>query len=685
MEKTTKKKKKAKGLRKRIGIIAVGGLSLVLTICLSVGATLAWFAGSTWSSEQMYMGGPVYVEMAGAGTSGATAGGGDAAAWKGGSGNLDIKATSRDSGTVTDDGNIPTNILLPGQRFEIYSQARVFSTAYTTSVGTSEKYSTSTGATVTNTSKDGTKHIVDNGRVTSTTTSVLRARFTISVEFDPSVGFNNFTNTDYRTNYPVQSGVFNGANAESATGLAWSAALGKPAYKNITEDLEDNAADYPATSRRDAVPNGLADSDTTEEYTDTVSDETELGKVKSGDLKSIYSWKFVSESVYNNTKITADDTAVTSATVELDKKYTYAQMPKPFDGTVKINNVGYYGVWILTSNGKSGDEEKKVLSESDSFYKARCNSYIDSYVEEYMTEYGEVKTRTVATSIAALENELNQSFINLINDSSDNIIAGKVFGMTVDENGIMTYADKPDDVTYTTGSTNASWLYVDPSIGNDTNTNELSTSAGGWWYLVESDNSTCATTVADGTQVNRVTITKDSVTENVNTPTNQTPITDYTKAVENTDYFVRSSKDTSATPAYDFTSKGNNRLDAKLFEISPLISLDAETLGTNGKDENGDPVNITKVVSYSFPFVNGSSIFPGDALTNIFANAKINIQISFQALQAFFPYSTNIDNLTYKSPLLGTAKALSIRNAIPIYNEAFDYQENVTVTSISGL
>ena len=41
--------------------------------------------------------------------------------------------------------------------------------------------------------------------------------------------------------------------------------------------------------------------------------------------------------------------------------------------------------------------------------------------------------------------------------------------------------------------------------------------------------------------------------------------------------------------------------------------------------------------------------------------------------------------MNYTNPLLGTAKALSIKNAIPIYNEAFDYQENVSVDSISGL
>ena len=52
---------------------------------------------------------------------------------------------------------------------------------------------------------------------------------------------------------------------------------------------------------------------------------------------------------------------------------------------------------------------------------------------------------------------------------------------------------------------------------------------------------------------------------------------------------------------------------------------------------------------------------------------------------AFFPYSTEIDSMDYTNPLLGTAKALSIRNAIPIYNEAFDYQETLSSTEITGL
>jgi len=32
--------------------------------------------------------------------------------------------------------------------------------------------------------------------------------------------------------------------------------------------------------------------------------------------------------------------------------------------------------------------------------------------------------------------------------------------------------------------------------------------------------------------------------------------------------------------------------------------------------------------------------------------------------------------MDYTNPLLGTAKPLTIESAIPIYNEAFDYQEN---------
>ena len=41
--------------------------------------------------------------------------------------------------------------------------------------------------------------------------------------------------------------------------------------------------------------------------------------------------------------------------------------------------------------------------------------------------------------------------------------------------------------------------------------------------------------------------------------------------------------------------------------------------------------------------------------------------------------------MDYTNTLLGTAKALNIANAIPIFNEAFDYQENIANASITGL
>lgn len=668
MEKITKKKKTKKGLKKRIGLIAIGGLSLVLTICLSVGATLAWFAGSTWSSNQLYMGGPVYVEMAGRGAAGGTKGDGSATAnWIGGAGNLDIKAaTTRTTGTVNGTkaedmtnqvdrpaGGIPNNILLPGQKFEIYSQARVFSTAYTTSVGTNNTTSSSSGANVTNTEKDGTAHITDKGRVTSTTTSVLRARFSISIDFDPSVGFNNFTDESYSKNYPQQSKAYSGSYAETegeaqiGGSLAWSDALGKTAFKCKTLGEGENVGKqtYPANSRRDAVATGTWTADTTTKET--------LEKIKTGELKSIYKWKFVSASVYES----ASDN-------EADKA-KLMKMGYPFNGQDKsTNSQGYYGCWILT-----GADTGNSKAESDAFYKARCNSYIDSYVEEYITEYGDTKTRTIGDSIKALENSLNQSFVQLVNDSSDNIIKGNVFGMTVN-NGQMTYASAPAG-TYTAGTTNASWLYIDPTIGNDTNTSEISTSTGGWWYLVSCD----AGGVKAG--INKVNTVTDSAKPTSDTADANGYLTYNTteNAPQDGEAFTRYAKVGEAETG--LRSTDDARLDAKLFEINPLIARESVT--KNGEND------VTKVVSYSFPFVNGTSALPADALTNVFANAKITFQISFQAIQAFFPYSTNIDKMDYTNPLLGTAKALSIRNAIPIYNEAFDYQEDVGVSSIVGL
>ncbi|MCI5497043.1 MAG: hypothetical protein MR412_00415, partial [Firmicutes bacterium] len=648
------KKKTKKGLKKRIGLIAIGGLSLVLTICLSVGATLAWFAGSTWSSNQLYMGGPVYVEMAGRGAASGTSGDGSATAkWVGGAGNLDIKAaTARKSGTSTTapgaTGTDVSRVLLPGEKFQIYSQARVFSTLTTSTTGTDQTASSSSGANVTNTSSNGTAHITNKGRITSTTTSVLRARFSISVEFDPSVGFNNFTGTDYMSNYPVQSGLYRGAIAGedgkptvNTDGKKWQDARGAAEYKEKSKTVTGEGTGavgeiiYNANSRRDAV--------TDTKYTNALSGD-DLAAVKAGTKKSIYSWKFVSKSVYDSAtgEAAAADTGLGTG--------KYAKMAAPFDGSVKTGNNGFYGVWILDGAGN--------IKESDSFYKDRCNAYIDTYVEEYCNEYGEIKTRTIGSSLSALEDSLNASFVQLVNDSSDNIIAGHVNGMTVNANGDIEYA--PGETVH---ETNASWLYIDPKIGNDTNTNELSTGTGGWWYLVSCDEASVKT------GANNVNIVVDSVTKpneslkQVNTPgapTGENAVTKFTRK----------------TAGYSATDE--KRLTAQLYEINPLVDL-AEKIGKNGTTD------VTKVVSYAFPFVNGSAALPGDALTNVFANAKITFQISFQALQAFFPYSTNIDSMDYTNALLGTAKALNIGNAIPIFNEAFDYQESFSVSTIEGL
>ena len=666
MEKITKKKKAKKGLKKRIGLIAIGGLSLVLTICLSVGATLAWFAGSTWSSNQLYMGGPVYVEMAGRGTAGGTNADGltaGAAKWVGGAGNLDIEAaTARSTGTSTTapgaTGTDVSRVLLPGEKFQIYSQARVFSTLTTSTTGTDQTASSSSGANVTNTSSNGTAHITNKGRITSTTTSVLRARFSISVEFDPSVGFNNFTGTDYMSNYPVQSGLYTGAIAgadgkttANTDGKKWQDAMGAAEYKEESKAVTGEGTGavgeiiYKANSRRDAV--------TDTKYTNALSGD-DLAAVKAGTKKSIYSWKFVSKSVYEGAaNVATKDTELGTG--------KYAKMAAPFDGSVNAAGTasssqtggsgnGFYGVWILDGAGN--------IKESDSFYKDRCNAYIDTYVEEYCNEYGEIKTRTIGSSLSALEDSLNASFVQLVNDSSDNIIAGHVNGMTVNANGDIQY-----DAGETLQKTNASWLYIDPSIGNDTNTNELSTGTGGWWYLVSCDEASVKT------GANNVNIVVDSVTnpneslKQVNTPGAPTGEGAVTK-------FTRKTTGYSATDS--------TRLTAELYEINPLVDL-AENIGKNGT------TNVTKVVSYAFPFVNGSAALPGDALTNVFANAKITFQISFQALQAFFPYSTNIDSMDYTNALLGTAKALNIGNAIPIFNEAFDYQESFSVSTIEGL
>lgn len=690
MEKTTKKRKAKKGLKKRIGLIAIGGLSLVLTVCLSVGATLAWFAGSTHADKSLFMGGPVYVEMAGS-----------EATWKGGSGNLDITSFERGMGTVGSE----SGVLLPGQRFNIYSQARVYSTSTSGEVSQTENKNTSSGADTTNTSNTNTsgQHLTSSGYKSSTTSSVLRARFSVEVEFDPSVGFNNFTGTNYASNYPTQSGAYKGEVGQadgsvalaSGDDLSWTAALVSDAKYKLKADDDGK---YTDGARRDAVLTTEAGTRDNPAYTETgtepktvaieftsdTSTKTELEAIKAGTKKSIYSWKFVSKAVYEDIALTAEaETNLTNATPGSTTGYIgtckYIQMGAPFDGKTKVTGTDsvYYGVWVLTE----ATEGKKYLQESDSFYKARCNNYIQTYVEQYPIEYGGFTERTVGDSLKALENALNNSFINLVNDSSNAMIAGYLKGITVDsDTGIMSYTKNGDTHsdpltavnnwngnTSDTWSGDCSWLYIDPTIGNDTNTSELSTSTGGWWYLVECDNgqvgeySIAGTKGADNNKVNKVVDNKSNATTDGTGNTIQTNNPTYTLGAIQRN-----------------TSKATNaeRLNAKLYEIKPDQVGDAIS---------GSRAGASKVTSYQFPFVNGSAVLAGDELTNIFANAKITVKISFQAIQAFFPYTTSIDGLSYKNTLLGTAKALNIANAIPIYNEAFDYYENTDANSIANL
>ena len=594
-KKVNKTNSKKKSTRRTLGTIFIAVLSIAITAVISIGATLAYFAGSTTAGQSLFMGGPVYVEITGRNND-----------FTAGDGNLDIAAyAGRTTGTA---GAIDNTILLPGQKVEIHSSARVYSTTATSTIQDSPIPDISTGANTGNignayTDDAGNAYYVNNqGRVTSTTTSVLRARFGINIEFDPTVGFNNFTGTTYASNYPVQSQqTFNreasNTTTEEVTGFEGAIHTTNNAYSY-------DSSTQTHTGRRDYV------SDT--KYTSATTAGEDMNKIKSGELISIYSWKYVSQAEYEGTKAITDD-------------QKFSKMPAPFDGTINAQGTnsnkvtggsgnGFYGVWILDGTGKK--------TESNAFYKARTNAYMNTYVEFYINEYGNPVTRTLQSSIDALNSSLNKYFVNLINDSSR-------------------YIQTPDDPNTTDVveglGLNASWLYIDPSIGNDTNSNEISTSVGGWWYLI----------VDNG---GKITGKAENYTEG-NTPTGITSSGDgYTQSVNRSSY----------------SSSDPNRLKYYLYEIVPDIEV-GEIIGTNGQK---------KIASDIIPFVNGTFALPGDALTNVFANAKLSFTVSFQALQAFLPYTQDIDNMDYTNPLLGTAKPLTIESAIPIYNEAFDYQEN---------
>lgn len=585
-------RKLSKKSKKTLGTLVITLLSVVITAVISIGTTLAFFAGSTTANNSLYMGGPVYVEITGKNND-----------FKAGNGNLDISAfVGRTTGTA---GTINNTILLPGQKVEIHSSARVYSTTETSTVEDNPIPDYSTGANTGNignayTDAEGNAYYVNNeGRVTTTTTSVLRARFGIDIEFDPSVGFNNFTGTTYSANYPVQSQLtftreVTNDSTEEVEGFEGAIHTSESAY-SYDETTQEH------TGRRDYVDDNT--------FTASTTAGSDMDKIKSRELKSIYAWKYVSQTEYEGSKSIADD-------------LKFAKMPAPFDGTVNANGTdsnkvpggngnGFYGVWILDGEGNK--------TESKAFYKARTEAYMNTYVEFYVNEYGNEVTRTLSSSINALNTSLNNYFVNLINDSS-------------------TYIQTPDDpdTPEVEGlGLNASWLYIDPSIGNDTNSNEISTSVGGWWYLIVDNGGT----ITGNSEAYAGEAPSGIVTSGDN----------YTQTVDRNDY----------------SSTDPNRLKYYLYEIVPDIEI-GDVLGTNGQK---------KIASSIIPFVNGTFALPGDALTNVFANAKLSFNVSFQALQAFLPYTADIDNMDYTNPLLGTAKPLTIESAIPIFNEAFDYQE----------
>ena len=753
MEKTTKKRKKSRRMKRRIGLIAVGGLSFVLTICLSVGATLAWFAGSTWASNDLYMGGPVYVEMAGRGENGYTAdtGSNDAnladAVWKGGSGSLDIKASARDTGTA-DGQNANNNILLPGQKLLVYSQARVYSTLQESTVEAGASPNQSSGADNSNTIRKGEMTYYDGtGRVQTTTTSVLRAKFSINIEFDPSVGFNNFTDIRYAQGYPVQSTKYRGEYGTTGDGLTtidsdtsslddatvaadgtvtttkpaltWDGALGATKYeiKRTTTTTGDAGTDQTVETvveseegRRDAVTKTklTADDDyisslygiATDVYDwvdcGTSTEATDLWQMKWGMSKSIYKWKYVSKDVWEDCGGITSGADIGKTTGAVETNAPGRAMGAPFNGlwnTAGTNSKagggtgnGFYAIWETETDG--------TKKESDAFYNARTSAYLQSYVEHYVDDYNRNLMMEVGSSLEQLETALNNSFINLVNQSSDNIWAGNVMGFDAGADGRIQYdkadANKPDS------NIGASWLYVDPTIGNDTNAADSASSVGGWWYLVESTGGNRSSglqlitteidnvvTGASGstTPTTATTVQSDgTVKYEWGTKAEGTLASDTTKVPAdawNDPYTPTGSETDNAKLAAPFKRyeddstngvKNTDKriLNAKLFEITPV--LEDKLIATAA-----DGTTTTKVVSYAFPFVNGNFELPGQSMTNIFANAKFSFQITFQALQAFFPFAESIDSIPSGTAITGTAKALNISNAIPIFNEAFDY------------
>ena len=209
-----------------------------------------------------------------------------------------------------------------------------------------------------------------------------------------------------------------------------------------------------------------------------------------------------------------------------------------------------------------------------------------------MKATGEVMSigRTIEESLLKAIRSLEIGAYHLYESKFDNMSAEQL---------ILTYiqtADDPDTTDVVEGlGMNASWLYIDPSIGNDTNSNEISTSVGGWWYLIVDNGGTI--TGANDTYADTP---PAGITASGNT---------YTQTVDRSDY--------EATDA--------NRLQYYLYEIVPNIEV-GDVLGTNGQK---------KIASSIIPFVNGTFALPGDALTNVFANAKLSFTVSVAVFLAF--------------------------------------------------
>lgn len=237
MEKT----KKSKKFRKKIGYLAVLAISFGLVVFMSVGATLAWFAGSDWADNTMYAGGPVYISMYGEDNGGRKL--------TSGFGSLEVSAASgsRTTGITSIDGDDANDmkVLLPGQAMEIHAVARLRSSAYETSYREAVDGGLQTGT---------------KGELNRSTNALLRARFSLNVKFDDdiSVGEKGFYKLPTVDSIPAD-----------ATGLG--------TYKFYVSDADDTIAKNYKTPYNVTVTPGTGGEST------VVKTAVEVGEIKTED------------------------------------------------------------------------------------------------------------------------------------------------------------------------------------------------------------------------------------------------------------------------------------------------------------------------------------------------------------------------------------------------------------------